>query len=100
MLYLTKIWPITNASKELLFLQEIEEIFELPMPSGVNVPRAVEPLFNRLSSHCVVSNHFQVAERSLFLLNNDHLVKLITQNKELFPVVLKGLQLAQKNHWN
>ena len=47
------------------------------------------------------SNHFQVAERSLFLLNNEHLMKMISENKEtLFPILIKGLLKNSKHHWN
>jgi len=38
---------------------------------------------------CINCPHFQVAERALFLWNNDYIVKLINQNrKDLFPIVL------------
>ena len=52
--------------------------------------RAVQKdLFTRLCSSCVVSNHFQVAERTLYLLNNDNVVKVVTESKaELFPIIL------------
>lgn len=97
--HLLKVWPVTNAAKEVLYLQEFEEIFELA--SSISLAEVYEQLFLRLSNHCVISNHFQVAERTLFLLNNDHVIKMITESKEqLFPIVLKGLLKNSKHHWN
>jgi len=40
--YLLKVWPITNAGKEVLFLQELEEIFEL---SSSNLKQISKALF-------------------------------------------------------
>ena len=89
---------MTNSSKEVLFLNELEEILEI---THIDQFRAVQKgLFERLC-RCVSSNHFQVAERSLFLLNNEHLMKMISENKEtLFPILIKGLLKNSKHHWN
>mmetsp|Transcript_23667 Transcript_23667/g.27203 ORF Transcript_23667/g.27203 Transcript_23667/m.27203 type:complete len:93 (-) Transcript_23667:346-624(-) len=45
--YLLKIWPITNASKEVLFLTELEEIFELAQ--GQKLTSIHEKLFKRFA---------------------------------------------------
>lgn len=96
--YLLKIWPITNAAKEVLFLTELEEIFELTQ--GQNLGEIHEDLFKRFSC-CVVSNHFQVAERILFLINNEHVTKMIGESKEMvFEILMKGLLKSSKSHWN
>lgn len=96
--YLLKVWPITNAGKEVLFLTELEEIFEVSSQGLKSIQKA---LFTRLCNHCIISNHFQVAERSLFLLNNDHIVKMIQENKqEVLPIVIKGLLKNSQHHWN
>lgn len=96
--YLLRIWPITNAAKEVLFLTELEEIFELAQGQKLTVIH--EDLFKRFSLW-VTSNHFQVAERILFLINNEHVVKMITENKKMiFGIILKGLLKNSKSHWN
>ena len=96
--YLLKIWPITNAAKEVLFLTELEEIFELAQ--GQKLVGIHEDLFKRFSQW-VTSNHFQVAERILFLINNEHVVKMITENKKtIFGIILRGLLKSSKAHWN
>jgi serine/threonine-protein phosphatase 2A regulatory subunit B' len=81
-----------------LFLTELEEIFE--MAQGQNLSNIHEELFKRFSN-CVVSNHFQVAERILFLINNDQVQRMITENKQLiFEILMKGLLKSSKSHWN
>lgn len=96
--YLLKIWPITNAAKEVLFLTELEEIFE--MASAHDLSDIYEDLFKRFSCW-IVSNHFQVAERILFLVNNEQVQKMISENKEaIFEILMKGLLKSSKSHWN
>ncbi|KAK8939294.1 Serine/threonine protein phosphatase 2A 59 kDa regulatory subunit B' gamma isoform [Platanthera guangdongensis] len=43
----------------------------------------------------------QVAERSLFLWNNDHVRSLITQNqKVILPIIFPALERNLRGHWN
>jgi len=50
---------------------------------------------------CITNPHFQVAERTLFLWNNDYIVKMINQNRQvLFPIVIGALYKNSKSHWN
>lgn len=43
----------------------------------------------------------QVAERALFLWNNDHIENLIKQNvKVLLPIIFPALERNAKSHWN
>merc|ERR1719517_210784 len=57
-------------------------------------------LFRRVAL-CITCPHFQVAERTLFLWNNDYIVKLINQNRQdLFPVIIGALYKNSKQHWN
>jgi len=45
--------------------------------------------------------NLQVAERALFLWNNDHIGTLIKQNhKIILPIVLPALEQNARNHWN
>eukprot|EP01067_Filipodium_phascolosomae_P002404 Filipodium_phascolosomae@DN2388_c0_g1_i1.p1 len=95
---LLKFWPVTNTPKEVLFLNEIEEILELTQPSEFTLVQ--NALFKKLAC-CIQSPHFQVAERVLFLWNNDYIVKLINSNREvLFPIVIGALFKNSKHHWN
>lgn len=63
--------------------------------------QAIKLKFFKRICTCITSSHFQVAERSLFLWNNDKLIKLVTDNKEaIFPIAIKGLLRNSKFHWN
>lgn len=60
---LLKYWPITNSSKEVMFLNELEEVLEATQPSEFQ--RCMVPLFRQIA-HCLNSPHFQV-ESSILL---------------------------------
>lgn len=43
----------------------------------------------------------QVAERALFLWNNDYIVSLVAQNRQIIlPIVFGALDRNAHNHWN
>ncbi|KAG5534770.1 hypothetical protein RHGRI_022769 [Rhododendron griersonianum] len=78
---LLRYWPITNSSKEVMFLGELEEVLEATQP----------PEFQR----CMV------AERALFLWNNDHIDNLIKQNRKvILPIIFPALEKNVTKHWN
>lgn len=99
---LLKSWPWTVSAKQVVFLNELEEVLELMGPELLDT--IIEPLFKTVAK-CVGSYHFQVyrvayvdvaiekknltscaclralnvlqvAERALFLWNNDHLLNV------------------------
>merc|ERR1719281_1439458 len=81
-----KFWPVSITSKQLLFINELEETLELVQPPEFHSVQ--DALFRRIAQ-CITCPHFQVAERTLFLWNNDYIVKLINQNRQaLFPIVI------------
>ena len=44
---------------------------------------------------------WKVAERALFLWNNDHIVSLIAQNRGvIFPIIFEALERNIQSHWN
>ncbi|KAG0451384.1 hypothetical protein HPP92_013783 [Vanilla planifolia] len=95
---LLKYWPVTNCQKEVLFLGELEEVLEATQPAEFQ--RCMVPLFRRIG-RCLNSYHFQVAERALFLWNNDHIVSLIAQNRVvIFPIIFEALEKNMQGHWN
>ncbi|PIA34341.1 hypothetical protein AQUCO_03800140v1 [Aquilegia coerulea] len=94
---LLKYWPVTNCTKEVLFLGELEEVLE--STQSAEFQRCMVPLFRQIG-RCLTSSHFQVAERALFLWNNDHFVTLMAQNRTvIYPIIYEALE---KNilHWN
>ncbi|KAL3644459.1 hypothetical protein CASFOL_009639 [Castilleja foliolosa] len=95
---LIRYWPVTNSSKEVLFLNELEEVLEATR--GPEFQRCMVPLFLRISC-CLSSLHFQVAERALFLWNNDHIDNLIMQNsKVILPIIFPALERNARHHWS
>merc|ERR1719158_2413226 len=93
-----RFWPVSITSKQVLFLNELEELLEVTQPPEFY--RVQEQLFRRIAL-CITCPHFQVAERTLFLWNNDYIVKLINTNRQaLFPIVIGALYMNSKQHWN
>lgn len=95
---LLKYWPVTNSSKEVMFLNELEEVLEATQ--SPEFQRCMVPLFRQVAQ-CLNSLHFQVAERALFLWNNDHIDNLIKQNRKIIlPIIFPALERNARHHWN
>jgi len=95
---LLKYWPVTNSQKEMMFLGELEEVLELT--DMAEFQKCMVPLFRRIAS-CLNSSHFQVAERALFLWNNEHLFDMISQNRQvILPIIYPALERNTRWHWN
>jgi serine/threonine-protein phosphatase 2A regulatory subunit B' len=93
-----RMWTVTSTSKEVLFLNEIEEVLEMIQPKEFQAIQV--RLFKRIAD-CIRSQHFQVAERALFIWNNDEIVKLINANRQtLFPIICGALYQNSTHHWN
>lgn len=95
---LLRFWPLTNSPKEVMFLGELEEILEITQPA--EFAKVVQPLFRQIA-RCLNSSHFQVAERSLFLWNNEAIVGLVAQHRTVVvPAVVPALERNTRSHWN
>ncbi|KAL2933501.1 B'BETA: Serine/threonine protein phosphatase 2A 57 kDa regulatory subunit B' beta isoform [Bienertia sinuspersici] len=95
---LLKYWPVTNCQKEVLFLGELEEVLEATQ--AAEFQRCMVSLFKQIA-RCLNSPHFQVAERALFLWNNEHIVSLIAQNRSvILPIIFEALEKNIQSHWN
>ncbi|XP_055332200.1 serine/threonine-protein phosphatase 2A 56 kDa regulatory subunit gamma isoform-like isoform X2 [Paramacrobiotus metropolitanus] len=95
---LLKFWPRTDSPKEVMFLNEMEEILDVIEPSEFQ--KIMIPLFQQLA-RCIGSSHFQVAERALYYWNNDYILNLMRDNAQvLLPLVFPALYRNSKTHWN
>uniref|UniRef100_A0A8C1P544 Serine/threonine protein phosphatase 2A regulatory subunit n=1 Tax=Cyprinus carpio TaxID=7962 RepID=A0A8C1P544_CYPCA len=95
---LLKYWPKTHSPKEVMFLNELEEILDVIEPS--EFVKVTEPLFRQLAK-CVSSPHFQVAERALYYWNNEYIMSLISDNAaRILPIMFPSLYRNSKTHWN
>ncbi|KAJ3610130.1 hypothetical protein NHX12_022224 [Muraenolepis orangiensis] len=75
----------THSPKEVMFLNELEEILDVIEPS--EFLKVQEPLFRQLAK-CVSSPHFQVAERALYYWNNEYIMSLISDNAaKILPIM-------------
>uniref|UniRef100_UPI00358EA8A4 serine/threonine-protein phosphatase 2A 56 kDa regulatory subunit gamma isoform-like isoform X2 n=1 Tax=Myxine glutinosa TaxID=7769 RepID=UPI00358EA8A4 len=95
---LLKFWPKTHSPKEVMFLNELEEILDVIEPA--EFVKVMEPLFRQLAK-CVSSPHFQVAERALYYWNNEYIMSLVSDNAvRILPIMFPALYRNSKSHWN
>ncbi|XP_064489569.1 serine/threonine-protein phosphatase 2A 56 kDa regulatory subunit delta isoform-like isoform X2 [Ornithodoros turicata] len=97
-LTLLKFWPKVHSPKEVMFLNELEEILDVIEPA--EFAKVMVPLFRQLAK-CVASPHFQVAERALYYWNNEYIMSLISDNAaHILPIMFPALYKNSKSHWN
>ena len=95
---LLKFWPKTHSPKEVMFLNELEEILDVIEPAEFQ--KVMDPLFRQLAK-CVSSPHFQVAERALYYWNNEYIMSLISDNYSvILPIMYPAFYRNSRNHWN
>lgn len=95
---LLRYWPKVNSPKEVMFLNEIEEVLDVINPQ--EFVKIQTPLFQQIS-RCVSSPHFQVAERALYYWNNEYIINLMGENANvILPIVFSSLYKNSKTHWN
>ncbi|CAN1771091.1 Serine/threonine protein phosphatase 2A 57 kDa regulatory subunit B' beta isoform [Linum perenne] len=93
-----KYWPITNCQKEILLISELEELVENMDPDHYR--RLALPLCTQIT-RCLNSWNSQVAERAIYIWNNEVFVKMATSAmEEVFPVVVEGMEKNLKWHWS
>lgn len=96
-----KCWPWSCSGKQVMFLNELEEILELL--GADQLAQVSDMLFTNLA-RCLDSDHFQVVERALFLWNNEHLVNsgcLSRLNAQtVLPIIYGPLYKNSSGHWN
>lgn len=125
LLGLLRYWPKVNSPKEVMYLNEVEEI--LDVIEAAEFQKIQIPLFQQLS-RCINSQHFQVAERALYYWNNEYIgscliarplllspapalnispvipplsVNLMGDNiNVILPIVFPALYQNSKAHWN
>lgn len=86
---LLRYWPKINSPKEVMFLNEIEDIFEVMEPN--EFLRIQIPLFAQLLK-CISSSHFQVSEKVLCFWQNEYFLTLVTENAEVvLPIIFASL---------
>ncbi|XP_073039402.1 serine/threonine protein phosphatase 2A 57 kDa regulatory subunit B' beta isoform-like [Primulina eburnea] len=91
-------WPRTNCPKEVLLIGELEELVENMGPGQYKI--LALPLCKQITK-CSNSWNSQVAERALYIWNNEQFVKMASEAiDDVFPIVVKGMESNLKWHWN
>jgi serine/threonine-protein phosphatase 2A regulatory subunit B' len=81
-----------------LFINEIEELMN--MVDEVTFKKIRVPLFKQIGK-CFRSEHFQVAERALYLWSNDHIVSLVADSAAvILPIIFAIIHYNSAHHWN
>lgn len=95
---LLRFWPKVNSPKEVMFLNELEEILDVMEPAEFQ--KVQVSIFNQLA-RSVASPHFQVAERALYYWNNEYINNLMQENINIIlPIMFPALYKNSKSHWN
>lgn len=95
---LIRMWPLGNSQKSVQFINEIEEL--LNVVDELHFKRVRVFLFKRIGA-CFKCEHFQVAERALYLWSNDHVVSLVADSAEtILPLIYGVLFYNAYHHWN
>jgi len=95
---LLRYWPKIHSTKEVMFLNEVEEILDIIEPSEFQ--KVITILFKQLT-RCIMSDQFQVAERVLYFWNNEYILSLINDNvTTILPIVFPALHIDPDTHWN
>ncbi|KAD5507711.1 hypothetical protein R6Q59_031494 [Mikania micrantha] len=93
-----RVWPVTNCLKEVLLIGELEEIV------GIIDRRQYLTVAIRLSNRiakCIKSNNSQVAERALYLWNNESFTRVVSQDMEMVsPILVEAIEMNLKLHWS
>lgn len=101
---LLKYWPITCPAKEVVYINEIEEILETIGSEGDKNFNLFGPKLLQRLVQTSQNMHYQAAERALLLLNNEIIQKLVRTNLQKgYPIVVGGLINANRGanqHWN
>ncbi|KAJ4774917.1 Serine/threonine protein phosphatase 2A 57 kDa regulatory subunit B' beta isoform [Rhynchospora pubera] len=95
-----RFWPLTNCQKEVLLIGELEELVEVLEPVPTQFEKMAVPLCSRIT-RCLTSCNSQVAERALYIWNNEKFIKL-TSNviNEILPLVVAGMESNLNLHWS
>lgn len=94
-------WPVTNCQKEVLLIEELEEIVELLQPAQFQ--KLALPICSRIA-RCVSSCSSQVAERALYVWNNERFLELATASpgvmEKILPAFVASVESNLELHWS
>lgn len=96
-------WPATNCQKEVLLIDELEEIVEIL--DQHHFDKLVVPVCSRIA-RCVSSCSSQVAERALYVWNNERFVAMAcaagpaAMEERILPAFVASMEANLERHWS
>ncbi|KAJ1290640.1 hypothetical protein BS78_02G260200 [Paspalum vaginatum] len=94
-------WPVTNCQKEVLLIEELEEIIDVLQPKQFQ--NLAVPICSRIA-RCVSSCSSQVAERALYVWNNERFLELATSSpgvmEKILPAFVASVESNLETHWS
>ncbi|KAK3129565.1 hypothetical protein QOZ80_6BG0481730 [Eleusine coracana subsp. coracana] len=94
-------WPVTSCHKEVLLIEELEEVVEL-LDTDQFQSLAV-PVCSRIA-RCVGSSSSQVAERALYVWNNERFLELASASpgvmEKILPAFVASVESNLEQHWS
>ncbi|WVZ65737.1 hypothetical protein U9M48_015053 [Paspalum notatum var. saurae] len=94
-------WPVTNCQKEVLLIEELEEILDVLQPNQFQ--NLAVPICSRIA-RCVSSCSSQVAERALYVWNNERFLELATSSpgvmEKILPAFVASVESNLETHWS
>jgi serine/threonine-protein phosphatase 2A regulatory subunit B' len=96
--YLIKYWPKAAAQKQVLFLNQVDEIMG---QVDYNEFMVVAPLVFKKLGACMENPHFMIAERALQVWNQEHMLEWMRENTaERFPLIAPSVNAGSNRHWS
>ncbi|XP_055341525.1 serine/threonine-protein phosphatase 2A 56 kDa regulatory subunit epsilon isoform-like [Paramacrobiotus metropolitanus] len=98
LLLFLRFWPKTDGAKEVMFLNELEELLDVMEPEQFS--KVMVPVFRQIAKSAA-SPHFQIGERALFFFGNDYILGLLKDHAAvLYPILYPVLFKITTGHWN
>lgn len=94
-------WPATNCQKEVLLIEELEEIVEILDQQQFD--KLAVPICSRIA-RCVSSCNSQVAERALYVWNNERFLEMASAGsgvmEKILPAFVSSVESNLDLHWS
>uniref|UniRef100_A0ACD5XZL4 Uncharacterized protein n=1 Tax=Avena sativa TaxID=4498 RepID=A0ACD5XZL4_AVESA len=94
-------WPVTNCQKEVLLIDELEEVVDALDQRHFDA--LALPVCNRIA-RCATSSCSQVAERALYVWNNERFLEMASSGEgtmeRILPAFVASIEANLEQHWS
>jgi len=96
--FLLRCWPFRMASKQMLFLSEIDDMISITTPQSL---KTVYPKLAKRLADCLSCINSDVAEKALLMWKSDKFMRfMVTNCKEHMPDIISALYNNATQHWH